>query len=70
MLTDADDGWLEVVGNLRKARSQWERMSRILGLEGSDPHISGNFYKVVVQAALFFGADNWVITPSIGSTLG
>ena len=42
----------EVVGNLRKARKRWEKMSRILGWKGSDPQTSRKFYKSMVQVTL------------------
>ena len=41
--------WLEVVGNRRKARRQWARISRILGWEVGDPRTSRNLYKAVVK---------------------
>ena len=37
-------------------------MSRVLGGEGADPKVSGNFYKAVDQAVLLFGAGMWVLT--------
>ena len=65
-----DDDWSAVVRNLRKARKRWESMSRIIGLEGADPHTSGNFYKALVEATLIFGAESWVMPPWIRRTLG
>ena len=56
VLTAGDDDWFAVVGNLRKARKSWGRLSRILSPEGADPKVSGNFYKAVAQAVLLFGA--------------
>ena len=37
-------------------------LSQILSREGADPKVSGNFYKVVDQAVLLFGAETWVLT--------
>ena len=48
------DDWPEVVLNLRKARSIWAQLSRILGWEGADPWTSGSFSKVIVKSTLFF----------------
>ena len=31
VLTDSDDRWADVTGNLSNARRQWEQMLRILG---------------------------------------
>ena len=61
--------WLVVVGNLGKARKSWGRLSRILGREGADPKVSGNFYKAVVQALLRFRAKTWFLTQSMDKAL-
>ena len=53
--------WLAVLGNHGMARKSWGRISRILNLEGSDPKLSGHFYKLVSQALLLFGAETWVL---------
>ena len=55
---------------MRKDRRKWARMSSILGREGSDPGISKNFYKSVVQVTLMFRAETWLMPPRIGKTLG
>ena len=34
VLTAGDDDWIEVVGNLRKARRSWGRLYLVLGREG------------------------------------
>ena len=34
ILTAADNEWTAVVSNLRKARQEWERLTRVLGREG------------------------------------
>ena len=60
-----DDDWPAVVGNLVKARKSWGRLSRILSREGADKRVSGNLFKAVVQAVILFGAETWVLTPSI-----
>ena len=70
VLTASYYDWPSVVGNLRKARSTWDRFSRILGWEGADPHTSVTFYMALVQEKLLFGLDTWVVTPRIGRTLG
>ena len=45
-------------------------MSRILGIDGANPRVSGIFFKAVVQAVLIFGAETWVMTPCMVRTLG
>ena len=62
--------WVEVVGNPRKARKSWERLSRILGQEGGNPWVSGMLFKAVVQEVLIFGSETWVTTPHMGRALG
>ena len=52
------------------ARKFWSRMSRILIREGAAPRVYCFFFKAVVQAVLFFGVENWVVTPCIGKDLG
>ena len=61
VLTEGDDDWLAVVGNLGGAQNIWGRLSRILSQEGADPKLSGIFYKVVAQAVLLFRAEMWVL---------
>ena len=56
ILTASDGNWPAVVGNLRKARKSWDRLSRIPGREGYSPRVSGMFFKAVVQTVLIFGA--------------
>ena len=46
---DSDDDWPALVGNLKKARTEWDRLSRNLGREGSKPRVPGMFFKAVVQ---------------------
>ena len=70
VLKDSDEDWPAVVGNLRKVQKQWVGMLKILGWERAYPHISGNFYKAVVQVTLLFSAESWVMSPRIGRTLG
>ena len=69
VLTAGDDDWLLVVGNLGKAQKSWGRLSRILGREGEDPKVFGNFYKAVAQAVLLFGAETWVLTQRMEKAL-
>ena len=40
VLTNTDDDWPAVAGNIRKARANWGRLARILGREGADPKVS------------------------------
>ena len=65
ILTATDDNWLEVAGNIKKARRSWGRMSWVLGREGADPKVSRTFYIDVVQQELLFGAEMWVLTKNM-----
>ena len=47
-----------MVRNLARAKKVWSRMLRILSREGAEPHVSGFFFKAVIQAVLLFEADN------------
>ena len=61
-MTEGDDDWLAVVGNLGEVRKSWGRLSRILSREGADPNLSGIFYKAVAQSVFLFRAETWVLT--------
>ena len=69
VMTAGDDDWPTVSGNPQKSRKSWVRMSRILIREGSDPKVSGHFFKAVVQVVLMFGAETWVLTPRMERAL-
>ena len=66
VLTDTDDDWPEVAGNIRKAQASWGRLARVLGREGTDPKVSRSFYTSVTQQVLLFGAELWVLTKKYG----
>ena len=44
VITAGDDDWPAVVGNLKRARKSWGRLSQILIREGADPKVSGHFF--------------------------
>ena len=62
LLAATDNNCAEVLANLWKARKKWYMISRILGMEGTYMRMSGNFFKVVLQAVLLFGLNMWVVT--------
>ena len=70
VMTNTDDDWPEVAGNLRKARETWGGLARILGREGADPDVSRKFYIAVTQQVLLFGADSWVLAKRMEAALG
>ena len=69
VLTPGDYDWIAVVGNLDKSRKSWGRLSRIFIREGADPKVLGHLYKAATQAVLLFGAETWVLTPSMEQAL-
>ena len=69
IMTDTDDDWPEVAGNIRKARASWGRLERILGREGADLKVTRSFYTVVTQQVLLFGAESWVLIKRMESAL-
>ena len=68
-MTNTNDDWPAVAGNISKARVTWGRLARILGREGADPKVSRNFYISVTQQVLLFGAETWVLTKRMEATL-
>ena len=64
-----DDDWLAVVRNFL-ARVVCKRMKRIISREGTEPRVSGLFFKAVVQVVFLFVSETWVVTPRMGSALG
>ena len=59
-----------MVGNLKKARKSWARLTRILGREGANHRVSGMLFKAMVKAVLLFRSEMWVLTPRMGWALG
>ena len=68
-MTNTDDDWPAVAGNLRKARVSWGRLAKILGQEGAEPKVSRSFYIAVTQQVLLFGAESWVLTKRMEAAL-
>jgi hypothetical protein len=57
--------WPVIQHNIKKARQQWAKISKILTWEGSSPKVMGYYYKAVCQAILLYGCETWVITEAI-----
>ena len=62
ILTEGDDDWPAVAGNLAKARKSWGRLQGILSREGATKRVSGTFFKAVVQQVLLFGEETWEVS--------
>jgi hypothetical protein len=54
--------WLAVTYNLKKARSRWAQVSRVLTKQHINPRTAGYFYKAVVQSVLLYGCETWSLT--------
>ena len=67
VLTNTDDDWPAVAGNIRKVRASWGRQARILGREGAYLKVTRSFYTAVTQQVLLFGAESWVLTKRMES---
>ena len=64
---DRDD--LAMYRNLKKAKSRWGLVRRVLTREGASPRVSAMFYKAVVQTVLLYGAETWNVTRGMLSVL-
>ena len=69
ILTATDDDSPAVAGNIQKARMSWGRLVWVLGRDGADPKVSRSFYTAVTQQVLLFGAETWVLTRKMESSL-
>ena len=69
ILRDLDDDRLAVVRNLRKSQKSWASLLRIMEGEGASPSVLDILFKVVVQAVLSWGKENWVMNPRMGRSL-
>ena len=69
-LTASDYYWFTVVINFWKARKMWDRLTRILGWEGTNMLVLGTFFMAVVQAVLIFGFETCEMTPLMIRDLG
>ena len=62
ILTEGDDDWPAVAGNLEKARKVLGILQGILSRERATKRVPENFFKAVVQQVLMFGAETWVVS--------
>ena len=56
----SENDWPEVLRNAGNVLRVWSWLGKLLRREGVDLRVSEMFYRAVVQAALLFGAENWV----------
>ena len=61
ILTQNDDDTMCIEANLRNARSKWNNISKILKRAGACAKTMAQFYSMIVQAVLLYGAESWTI---------
>ena len=61
VFSDTDDDSPCIDSNIRKARSRWGSLVKILKREGANAMIMSRFYMTIVQAVLLYGSDSWSI---------
>ena len=49
---------------LKRARGQWARISKVIGKEEVPGPVAGMFYQAVVAAVLLYGSESWVTSPA------
>jgi hypothetical protein len=54
---------------LKRARSQWGRIQKVLAKEEVPGPVAGIFYQAVVAAVLLYGSESWVLPPSTLNSL-
>jgi hypothetical protein len=65
IVTVTDSDIPAVLNNLRKARSRWAMVNRVLVRDHASPKVSALFYKAVCQSVLLFSCETWVISKQI-----
>ena len=63
-----EDDWLAVVGNPKKARKSWSRMTRILGREGVQPKNTRDVFQVGGTGGAD-GSETWVLILCMGQDM-
>jgi len=69
LLACNDNDWPAIQTQLKKARSRWGSLSRILVREGVTPRVSGMFCKAEAQAVLLCCCESWVLTEKVWKAL-
>ena len=65
IVSNDNNDWPAVLRNLKRARSKWAMIRKVLVRDQANPRVAGYFYKAVVQAVLLYGCESWVITDSV-----
>ena len=62
ILIEDDDDSRCIEDQLKRARSRWWRMAKLLKREGANTFQMGRFYMAVIQAVLLYGSESRTIT--------
>ena len=54
-----------VRARIKKARSAWARIGRVLRSEGIAPRTAGKFFNAVVQAVLLYSSETWCLSEGL-----
>ncbi len=63
MMAQDDEDTQAVRAQLRKVRTTWAWVGKVLRSENTSPIIAAKFYLAVVQAILLYSSEMWVISP-------
>jgi len=65
ILSADDSDWPAIYLNLKKARSRWARVYRVLSRTEANPRVSGYFYKAIIQSVLLYCCETWVVSKAV-----
>jgi hypothetical protein len=61
ILHESEDDSYAATRQLNRAREKWNRIARILTVQGVESRVKGYFYKAIVQAVLLYGIESWTL---------
>ena len=65
IVEDNDDDTPAIRRNLKRAKTQWGRFSRLLRREKVNRWAMSTFYKVIIMSVLLYGSESWVISKDL-----
>jgi hypothetical protein len=64
-ITNNDCDWSAINYYLKKARTIWGRLARVLSAEKAEPKTMSIIYKAVNQEVILYGSESWALTKSM-----
>ena len=58
ILHESEDDSYAATRQLNRAREKWNRIARILTVQGVESRVKGYFYKDIIQAVLLYGSES------------